>query len=236
MTVRRALAFLTPLGRAVEPDPRTLSWFPVAGALIGFAVGGTWWVADRLWPPAVAAAVAVAADLALTGLLHIDGLVDCADGLLPQLPRARRLEIMAEPTVGAYGIVAAVVVLLLRFGAFASMTPNVLLVAGVWCGSRTVMAVTARAVPYARTEGGLATSFLGGDWRPVGLYGLIGAVALGAFAEGRRTEAAVAAGLVGAGLVVLLARRRLGGFTGDVLGAAGVIGETVALVVAAAKW
>src|SRR6266545_3398994 len=226
MTVRRALAFLTPLGRAVEPDPRTLSWFPVAGALIGFAVGGTWWVADRLWPPAVAAAVAVAADLALTGLLHIDGLVDCADGLLPQLPRARRLEIMAEPTVGAYGIVAAVVVLLLRFGAFASMTPNVLLVAGVWCGSRTVMAVTARAVPYARTEGGLATSFLGGDWRPVGLYGLIGAVALGAFAEG----------LVGAGLVVLLARRRLGGFTGDVLGAAGVIGETVALVVAAAKW
>ena len=98
------------------------------------------------------------------------------------------------------------------------------------------MAVAARALPYARTDGGLATVMLGGDWRPVGLYGVIASVSLGAFAGGRRTEVAVAAGLVASACVVLFARRRLGGFTGDVLGAAGVVGETVALVVAAAKW
>jgi adenosylcobinamide-GDP ribazoletransferase len=234
--VRRALAFLTPLGGAAVPDSRTLTWFPLAGAVIGLAVGAAWWGADRLWPPLVAAAIAVAVDLALTGMLHVDGLADSADGLLPHMPLRRRLEVMADSTVGAYGIAVTACVLLLRFGAFASMQPNVLLVAGAWCGSRTVMAVAARALPYARVDGGLATIMLGGDWRPVGLYGLVAAVSLGAFADGRRTEIAVAAGIAAAIAVVLFARRRIGGFTGDVLGAAGMVGETVALVVAAAKW
>jgi adenosylcobinamide-GDP ribazoletransferase len=184
----------------------------------------------------VAAGITVAVDLALTGMLHVDGLADSADGLLPHLPRQRRLEVMAEPTIGAYGVAVTAIVLLLRFGALASMQPSVLLVAGAWCGSRTVMAVAARAFPYARAEGGLASVMLGGDWKPVGLYGLIAAVSLGAFADGRRTEVAVAAGMLAAVGVVLFARRKLGGFTGDVLGAAGMVGETVALVVAAAKW
>ena len=143
---------------------------------------------------------------------------------------------MAEPTVGAYGVAVAAVVLLLRFAALASMAPSVLLVAGAWCGSRTVMAVTARAMPYARPGGGLATSMLGGDWRLVGGYGVVTAVTLGALAGGRRTAVAVVVGMVAAGGVVLLGRRRIGGFTGDILGAAGVVGETVALIVAAAKW
>ena len=233
--MRRAIAFLTPLGGAAAPDARTLSWFPVAGALIGGAVGGIWWLADRAWPVAVAAALALAADLVLTGMLHMDGLVDSADGLLPHLDRTRRLEVMAEPTVGAFGVAVAATVVLLRFAALASMQPSVLLVAGAWCGSRTVMAVAARALPYAR-PGGLATDFVGGDWRPVGLYGLIAAVSLGAFARGRSTEIAVACGIVAGMAVVLFARKRIGGFTGDVLGAAGVVTETVALVVAAAKW
>lgn len=234
--MRRALAFLTPLGGPAVPDSSTLSWFPVVGALLGLVVGGAWWGAERLWPAAVAAAIVVAVDLALTGLLHLDGLVDTADGLLPQVPRAKRLAIMAEPTVGAYGVATAAVVLLLRWSALASMDPSPLLVAGAWCGSRTVMAVAARALPYARAEGGLASALLGGDWRPVGLYGLIAAVSLGAFAGGRVNELAVGLGMLAGGLVVLAARRRLGGFTGDVLGAAGLVTETVALVVASARW
>ncbi len=141
---------------------------------------------------------------------------------------------MSDPAIGAYGVAVTACVLLLRFAALASMQPSILLIAGAWCGSRTVMAVAARALPYARAEGGLATVMLGGDWKPVGLYGVIAAVSLGAFAGGRRTEIAVAAGLVASAAVVLFARRRLGGFTGDVLGAAGIVGETVALVVAAA--
>jgi cobalamin 5'-phosphate synthase/cobalamin synthase len=233
--VRRALSFLTPFGGATVPDARTLSWFPAVGALLGLVVGGAWWGAERVWPPAVAAALVIVLDLALTGVLHLDGLVDSADGLLPQVPRARRLEIMAEPTVGAYGVGAAVMVLLLRWVALAAMEPSPLLVAGAWCGARTVMAAAARGLPYARTEG-LASALLGGDWRPVGLYGLIAAVSLGAFAGGQTSELAVALGMLAGGGVVLAGRRRLGGFTGDVLGAAGLVTETVALVVASARW
>lgn len=235
--MRRALAFLTPLGGPAVPDGRTLSWFPLAGALIGLAVGGAWWGADQLWPPLVAAALVVAVDLAITGLLHLDGLVDSADGLIPQVTRERRLAIMAEPTVGAYGVGAAALMLLLRVSALASMEPNVLLIAGGWCASRTVMAVAARAVPYARaSQQGLATVFLGGDWLPVGLYGLIGAASIGALGGGRQTALAVALGMAAGLAVVMGVRRRLGGFTGDVLGAAGLIAETVVLLVAAARW
>lgn len=234
--MRRALGFLTPFGGATVPDARTLTWFPLVGALVGAGLGGLWWGAQELWSPLVAVGLVVAGDLALTGMLHLDGLVDSADGLVPQVPRERRLEIMREPTVGAYGVGVATVVLLLRWSALSSMDAEVLLLAGAWCGSRTVMAVAARAVPYARPEGGLASAFAGGDWRTVGLVGLIAAVSLGALAGGRQSEIAVAFGMAAGWGVVAVARRRLGGFTGDVLGAAGVICETVVLVVAAASW
>jgi adenosylcobinamide-GDP ribazoletransferase len=234
--MRRAIAFLTPFGGAAVPDGRTLSWFPLAGAAIGALVGAAWWGAQELWPPLVAAGIVVLVDLAATGLLHVDGLADSADGLLLHADRERRLRIMAEPTTGAYGVAAVAAVLLLRFACLASLEANVLLVAGIWSGSRTVMAVTARAVPYARVEGGLATAFLGGDWRSVGLFGLIVAVSLGALSGGRQPELAVALGMAAGAGVVAVARRRLGGFTGDVLGAAGMVTETVALLVAAASW
>ena len=236
--MRRALAFLTPLGGATAPDAGTLGWFPVAGAGIGAAVGAAWWGADQLWPPLLAAALAVVADLALTGLLHVDGLADTADGLLPQVPRARRLEIMADPAVGAYGVTAVVVVLGLRVAALVAQAPDVWLLAAVWSASRAAMAVAARAVPYARAgEGGLATDLLGGPWPPVAALGLATSAALALFADGAlQPLLAVAAALVGAACVVTAARRRLGGFTGDVLGAAGLVGETLALLVAAASW
>jgi adenosylcobinamide-GDP ribazoletransferase len=236
--MRRAIAFLTPLPvGGGPPNGITFDWFPLVGALIGLGVGSAWWLADLAFPPTVAAALVLVADLALTGMLHVDGLVDAADGLHPHhRDTARRLEVMAAPDVGAFGVAAVIVVLLLRFAALASQPVSVLLIAGLWCGSRTVMAVGARAFPYARGEGGLASAFTGGDWRPVALYGIVAAVALGALADGRRTGVAVGAS-VAAGLVVLVAaRRRIGGYTGDVLGAAGVIGETVGLLVAAAKW
>ena len=235
--MRRALAFLTPLpvGTAGPPDRRTLGWFPVVGALIGALLGGAWWGAERLWPAAVAAGLVVAADLALTGMLHFDGLMDTADGLLPHLSRERRLEVMRQSDVGAYGVAIAVVVIGLRFSVLASLQPSVLLLAGIWCASRTTMAVISGALPYVRDHG-LATHVVGGAWRPIGLYGLVASVSLGAFAGGRVQEAAVASTFVGALAVALFARRRIGGFTGDVLGAAGVVGETVALVVAAATW
>ena len=236
--MKRALAFLTVVptpGRATEaPDRRTFAWFPVVGALIGLSLGSVWWLADRWWPPVVAAGLVVIADLALTGLLHLDGLIDTADGLLPHLDRDRRLAVMAQPDVGAFGVAVAVAIIGLRFAALASMTPSVLLLAGVWAASRTSMAVIAGVLPYARDHG-LASGLSGAAWKPIALYGLIGSVSLGALTGSRLNEVAVASVFAGAGAVALFARRQVGGYTGDVLGAAGVIGETLALVIASAR-
>jgi adenosylcobinamide-GDP ribazoletransferase len=233
--MRRALSFLTPLFGASEPRPETLTWFPFAGAALGLVLGAVWWGAERIWPAAVAAAIVVAADLALTGLLHVDGLADSADGLLPHLDRARRLEVMATPDVGAFGVAAVVAVLLLRWAALAATTPSPLLLGGLWCASRTAMAVAARTVPYAR-PGGLASAFLGGRTLSTALIGAVLATGLAFAGPGVAGIAAVAGVVAGAAGVVALARRRIGGFTGDALGASGMVGETTGLLVAAARW
>lgn len=233
----RALGFLTVVGRSAPPDPSTLRWFPCAGALIGAIVGGLWWGAAQLWSPALAAALVVAADLAITGMLHLDGLTDTADGVLPHLDRSRRLAVMAEPTVGAFGVGVAVVVLLVRWAAFAALAPNVVLVGGLWCVARTVMAVTVRAVPYARGGGGLASAFVGTrSWFGLALVGATLGLGLGVLAAGADGAAAVAIATTAGAGVVALGVSRLGGYTGDVLGAAGMMAETVGLVVAAARW
>jgi adenosylcobinamide-GDP ribazoletransferase len=238
---RQAVAFLTPLGGAAPPGPNTLAWFPVVGALMGLALGGVWWLANQAWSPVITAAVVVAADLALTGMLHFDGLVDSADGLLAHLTRARRLEVMAGPEVGAFGLAVAAIVLLSRWAGFASLRPAPLLVAGLWCASRTTMAVVATTQPYARPGGGLATAFLSGRRGRGGsgaivVGGAVLSLVLAGLWKVPAGPVAVLAGVVAAASVVALARRKLGGFTGDVLGAAGMVGETVGLLVAAARW
>jgi adenosylcobinamide-GDP ribazoletransferase len=192
----------------------------------------------------VAAVIVVVADLALTGLLHLDGLADSADGLLPHLTRERRLAVMAEPTIGAFGTGVVALVLLARWAVFATVRPtawSILLVGALWCTSRTSMAATVERLPYARPDdgpdAGLAAAFLGSRlpaWAAGAAVGV--AVAAASLWELPAGPVSVAATLVGFGAVLALADRRLGGFTGDVLGAAGMVGETVGLVVAAARW
>jgi adenosylcobinamide-GDP ribazoletransferase len=240
--LRQALAFLTPIGGAAAPGPGALRWFGVVGALIGAAVGGVWFAAGQVLPALVAASVAVTADAALTGLLHLDGLADAADGLLPPLPAERRLAVMRDPHVGAFGVTALVLVLALRIAALtylASRPATILAVAALWCAARTAMAVAATSVTYAR-PGGLATAFMSGDgtgrsgpaWLAPVAAGAPLALVLGVLGT---TPAilgvlAVAAAAIGAAIVVTFARGRIGGFTGDVLGAAGVVAETLGLL------
>jgi adenosylcobinamide-GDP ribazoletransferase len=188
----------------------------------------------------------VVADLALTGALHFDGLLDSADGLLPHLPVERRLEVMADPNVGAFAVAAGGSALLLRTAALAALgAARPLLLAALWSLARTAMAVTARSGRYARSHG-LASSFLpgrsgkaaqgaapGASVMVPAVAGALLAAGLAAADELRCLIAVLAAGLAAAG-VAALARRRIGGFTGDTLGAAGVVAETAGLLVAAA--
>jgi adenosylcobinamide-GDP ribazoletransferase len=213
------------------PTPASVPWFPVVGAAIGAGVGGVWWAAAEVFPTGVAAAVTVVAALALTGMLHVDGLADSADGLLPHLDRDRRLAVMATPDVGAFGVAVGVAALLLQVTALASMQPDVLLVVGACAAARALVAVELAVGRYARGDG-LAGAFAGGGGRVVGV-----GVALGVLAAivAWDDALAVVAGVVAGAGVLAFAHRRIGGYTGDVLGATIVVTETVALVLATVR-
>jgi adenosylcobinamide-GDP ribazoletransferase len=238
--VRGALAFLTIAGRGTVPDRRSLVWFGPVGLVIGACCGLVRWGAGNWWNPFLAAAITLAVDLALTGMLHLDGLADSADGLLSTTDRARRLEIMSSPELGAFALGTVGVTLLVRWSALATIGVRrwdlVLLLAGIWCGARTAMVFLLAHVPYARPGGGLASVFVGQPATAAIVVGAALAVGAAMVGDGWPGLAAVALGTAAAAAVAGLAVRRLGGFTGDVLGAAGVLFETVALLVAAAHW
>lgn len=227
-----AIGFLTVLGAARSPDHRTLWFFPLVGAGVGGLLALVQLGAGAVWAPGVVATLVVLADLAVTGLLHVDGLADSTDGLLPHLPADRRLAVMATPDVGAFALAVVPAVLLARWSALATDRIDPLAVVGVWAMARTVAAGVPALVPYARQEG-LATAFLSGGHAGV-LVALVPVGALLVMASGVAGAAALAAGVATAGGVVMLARRRIGGFTGDVLGAAIVLAETAALLALAA--
>lgn len=233
--LRPALGFLTVVGGSSAPSAAAMTWFPVVGAAVGGVVGAVWWAAGEIWPALLAATVAVVADLVLTGALHHDGLADAADGLLPHMERERRLVVMRQPDIGTFGVMALASTTLLRVGALAAVEPRPLVLAGVWGASRAAMAVIALRLPYARGSG-IASGFLGASILRIVVVALVVAVPLAILGDGARGAAALVAVGVGAALVAAIARRRIGGFTGDVLGAAGLVGETAGLLTMAARW
>ncbi len=234
--MRSAVSFLTVVGRSAPPGPRTSEWFAPVGALIGALLGGLWWLSARVWPPGLAAAIVVVGDLTLTGMLHFDGLVDCGDGLVAPMTRQRRLEVMASPEAGAFGVGAGAAAVLLRWAALDALHPSVLLLAGLWALSRAGMAAVVRTRPYARSGGGLASAFAGDARRVVLGAGVLAGLALCAAWRPFDGLVGASAGLCAGAGVVALAHKRLGGYTGDVLGAAAVLAETAGLIAAAARW
>ena len=208
---------------------------PFVGLLLAAVVVGLLYAARWLWGDdgigaLIAAAVCVAVVAALTRGLHLDGLADTVDGLGCTGDHARRLAVMREPHVGAFGVTVVILVLMLQTLALArsiDVGMGVLtLVAGVSAGRLAVTWSCTRGVPSARdaglgaqvagtvaVAGALASTIL-----VVGGTAAIGLVEVGA--EGAaRSGGAVAAALVVGWLVRRAAVRRLGGITGDVLGA-----------------
>ncbi len=238
--LRGACGFLTVVGGAAPPSAAALRWFGPVGWLLGATVALSGWGAAQVLPVTVAAGLALAVDLWLTGMLHLDGLADSADGLLPPLERQRRLAIMRTPDVGAFGVGVVVVVLLLRWSSLAAVLgalderPGAAAVAvgAVWGLARGVMVAAMRWLPDARAAdgGGLASLF--GTGR-VGAAGVAIAAAVGATAAvplGVDGAVTIVVAAAGGASVLGFARRRVGGYTGDVLGATGMLTETVGLV------
>src|SRR5215831_13570226 len=206
------------------------SWcVPLVGALIGAIAALAYWVAIRLnLPPVVAATLAVGAGMLTTGCLHEDGLADTADGFGGET-RERRLEIMRDGRIGAFGACALVMAIALRVGALADL-PNPELVAwalvGAHAAARAGLPLFMRLVPPARTDGLSAAA----GAPPLGR-------AIAALAIGVDDALITVALLLAAGIVMAwLCRRRIGGQTGDTLGALEQVWECLVLLVTAARF
>jgi len=212
--------------------------FPLVGAGIGGVAAFAFLLAQLLglgdWPAAI---LAVLATVVLTGALHEDGIADTADGLIGGHDRDQRLAIMRDSRHGTFGVVAIVLSLLLRTAALAGIGEAVyagLALIAAHAASRSALPLAMRALVPARADGlgaaaGRPRTSLAIAALAIGLL-----VTLAAIGPAR---GAIAFGLAGAAMFALgvLARRRIGGYTGDVLGAFQQIGEIVMLLAAAAS-
>mgnify|MGYP000857354270 FL=1 len=233
-----ALQFLTaiPVRIADEITPRlmgrTMVWFPIVGLLLGACLSLADWGLRLLFPATVSAAALLCIWVALTGALHLDGFLDCCDGLLVAKPPEKRLEILKDTHVGAFAVVGAVCLLLLKFTALLELPGEFRGAALVVIPTvtRAAMVYAARAYPYARPGPGLGQLFREGlTWREVGLAALM-AVAVAVLVlhwVGALLVAVVGLSTLG---VAAFAQRRIGGLTGDVYGAINEIAEVVALL------
>lgn len=186
-------------------------------------------------PPLLGAALAVGLLAVLTRGLHLDGLADLADGLGSGKPAAQALDIMKRSDIGPFGVMTLVITLLVQAAALTAAGPHGL-VAAVVTGRLSLTWACLAGVPAARPDGLgalVAGTVRRGQAIPVTAIVLAGGI-LAAFATDRPALAlAVPAGLVAAAGLLLHARRRLGGVTGDVLGALVETATAAALVVCA---
>jgi len=248
-----ALQFLTrvppPRWVGFEPDwlNQSARWFPLVGTLLGGVAALVLCVASWVFPPAIAVGLSIASTLLLTGGFHEDGLADTADALGGAVSRERALEIMKDSRIGSYGALALVVVLGLKAAALAAMLPAlalpVMLLAHT--ASRAAAVVLIRVLPYAgdierakakplarRVSGAGVAVALG----TVAALGVVLVLQLPAHAPMVAMSVVLVA--IGTAWSARWLRHRLGGYTGDTLGATQQITELLALLggLAASRW
>jgi adenosylcobinamide-GDP ribazoletransferase len=222
-----AAAFLTRLPIRAEGISglsalaRATRCFPLVGCGVGLAGGILYALAVGLdLPPLLAAIIAVAATVAMTGALHEDGLADTVDGFGGGGDRDRKLEIMRDSRIGTYGVIALVLALGARVVALASFEDNADAVAAlILChaASRALVVGVMQRAPLARSDGLAASAGRPTQATMLWALGLGGIIALAlAHLDG---VVAMIAGAIVAWAITWLARRQIGGVTGDVLGA-----------------
>ena len=244
-TLAAATMLLTRVPVSVSTDSvapaSAAALYPIVGAGVGAIVAGVAVGAGELWPVLIAVTLAIAVEVALTGALHLDGLADCADGLAGR-DREHRLQIMKDHSIGVYAAATLILHLLLKVAALSALLQALrpgemlLVLIGVYAASRGAMLPLARLLPYARVEGtgrgvveGLGTRQLVTGLALV-LVGLAAVTPVHPWAAPLMALVAVLTTLA----IGLLADRRIGGVTGDVLGACAELTLVVMLLVGVA--
>ena len=234
-----AAAFLTrlPIDRrgtiAPEDVARGVVWFPVVGAGIGAVMAGVAWTLGHAFPVGVAAIGAVAVGLILTGGLHLDGLADTIDGYGGS-SRERALEIMRDHAIGVYGAAAIAVDLIgttLVIAALAELAGGLWVVIAAGAVSRAAAGILGSIEPYPQAPGGTGSVLAQHGHRAGAWWAAIIGLALATASGGVRGLIGCAAAALVAAVWAWRCRRRLGGMTGDTLGAAVEMTTIVVLLV-----
>jgi adenosylcobinamide-GDP ribazoletransferase len=215
----------------------SVPYFPVAGLAVGLAAAAAYLLAGLLWPAGVAAVAALATAAWMTGGLHEDGWADVFDGLAASRDgnRERMLAAMKDSRIGSIGGLALILLLLGKLAALAALPAGEVVrsLLAAHLLSRWSNLPLLWRLPYVRPEGGmgraLAGNVTGGRFAAGSAVALVltAAVLGGAILPIVRALAATALAALGAGLFF---RRRLGGITGDCLGATQQLAELAVLL------
>lgn len=239
-----ALQFLTRLpiasrGQAAITDrqlAQSMAYFPLVGVLLGLILAGVNWLAAMAFPPGLVAILLIGILVLLTGSLHWDGWMDTADGLLSGHCGQRCLEIMKDSRVGAnaviwgcLGILAEYVLLgyLLHLPTF--MSSAWLVASLAW--SRWNAVIGTFMFPYARKQGGTAQAFIAEISPREVIISTIIAIAVSVLLVGWNTLALLVLNYLMIMILGKVAEKRLGGITGDILGAMIIAGELIGLFI-----
>jgi len=215
---------------------KCLPFFPVVGLLIGIIIAAFDHVMGFIFPPLPASVMTVIAMTAISGGLHMDGLADTADGFFSARPRERVLEIMRDSRTGVMGVLAVVFVIVLKVSVLISLFPPIRpgIIVLMPLAGRCSFVVMMTALPYVRREGGLATAFgVGKSWLNV-LWASAFLLAAGWLAGHWMGLAASFSALLMAVLFSVYCFRKIGGYTGDTLGAGCEITEIIPAIAALA--
>ena len=238
-----ALQFLTrlPVPAWVEFEAdwitRSARYFPLVGQLVGAITGGVLALAASVWPGLVPPLLAIVAAVLMTGALHEDGLADTADGLGGGRDRAQCLAIMKDSRTGAYGVLALILCLALKLftlGAFEVHHAIIILIA-MHGAARAAAVVVMATLTYA---GDVDAAKVKPAAQRVTAFECVLALIFAVWPlfllPPTQALAALAGGSILALVIVAVAQRRIGGYTGDILGAVEQLFELGFLLGAAA--
>ncbi len=212
---------------------RSLKFFPVVGLIIGAIVAGCSWLLIFVMPQMVVAAIVVILLAAMTRGLHLDGLADTADGFWSVSDQQRTLEIMKDSYTGAMGVIALACILLLKFACLSAIAPDVLL-QGVFLmvlTSRCMMVLPISLLPYARKEGGLGRVFYETRSAFNALWAVFFVLMAGWFIAGLAGIGAIVVSVLVTMVFGYYCKWKIGGVTGDTIGATSELTEVVTALV-----
>ncbi|WP_162028030.1 MULTISPECIES: adenosylcobinamide-GDP ribazoletransferase [unclassified Lentimonas] len=236
-TALRLLSVLPIPGREAKRFSDGITWFPLVGGILGWLVVGIACLLQLLAPdwPALPALGALIAGVALTRGFHLDGVADCADGFWGGFTAERRLEIMKDSHIGAFGVLALVLLLIGKFAAYQEImaNQNVLLIPLAFSASRMSIVLLAYRFQYPRQTGTAAA--IVNEAKPAHFIGaLILSLLLIIYSPVTGLIILATAALVALG-IGYFSRNRIGGVTGDVLGASCELTELIALLIIACR-